>query len=82
MARLYYAVVQRIRGKQAQLDLNPRDRVHGMGLADRVGADLAQADAADLALLDQLGQCSDGGLDGNLRINPCKLEDVNSLDTT
>lgn len=53
-----------------------------MGLADRVGADLAQADAADLALLDQLGQCSDGGLDGNLRINPCKLEDVNSLDTT
>lgn len=37
-----------------------------MGLADRVRADLTQADTADLALLDQFGQGRDRGLNGTL----------------
>ena len=75
MARVHDAVVKRVRGEQAQLYLDSRDGMYGMGLANRVRANLAQADAADLALLDR-------GLDGDVRVASCTFEDVDGLDAT
>jgi len=53
-----------------------------MGLADRVRADLAQADAADLALLGQFGQGLDRGLDGDVGVDPRTFKDVDGLGAT
>ena len=50
MARVRYAIVQRVGRKEAQLYFDGRDGMHGMGFADGGGADLAKADAGDLAL--------------------------------
>ena len=56
--------------------------MYGVRLANRLRADFAQANAADLALLDQIGQGLDRGLDRDGRINPRTLKDVDSLDAT
>ena len=82
MARICDTVVKRIGSEQAQLDLDSRDGMYGMGLVDRVRADLTQADAADLALLDQLGQGLDRDLDGDVRVAPRTFKDVDGLGTT
>ncbi len=82
MARVRDTVVKRVGGEQAQLDLDCRDGMYGMGLTDCVRADLAQADAADLALLDQLGQCLDRDLDGDVEVAPRTFKDVDGLGTT
>lgn len=74
-----HAILQRARGEQAQLNLDGRNGMHGIGTPDRRSADLAQADAADLALGDQLGQCLDGRLDRHLRVDARALEDVDLL---
>jgi hypothetical protein len=50
--------------------------VHGVSAADCGGASLGQADVADLALGDQLGQGADGALDGGLRIDPVLVVQV------
>ena len=47
-----------------------------MGAADRGGAGLGQADVADLALGDQLGQRADGVLDGRVRVDPVLVVQV------
>ena len=79
MARVHDTVMKRVRCKQAQLDLHNRDGKYGMGLADRVRADLAQADATDLALLNQFGQDVDRGVDGDVRVDPRTFENIDGL---
>ena len=80
MAHVCNAVVERIGREQTQLDLNSQDGMYGMGFADRVRANLTQADAADLALLDQCGQGLDRGLDGDVGVDPRTFEDVDGFD--
>ena len=46
------------------------------GAADRLGADLGQADVADVAGLDQLGDRADGLLDRHVRVEPGGPVDV------
>ena len=55
MARVRDAVVQRVRREEAQLYFDGRNGMDGMGFADGVGADFAEADAGDLALFEQFG---------------------------
>jgi hypothetical protein len=50
--------------------------VHGVSAPDCGGAGLGQADVADLALGDQLGQGADGVLDGGLRVDPVLVVQV------
>ena len=78
-ARVRDTVVKRVGREQAQLDLDSRDGVYRMGLADGVCADLTQADAANLALLDQFSQGLDRGLDGNVGVAPRTFKDVDCL---
>ena len=66
----------RVAGPQRVLGLQRGDRVHGVGAADRVGAGLGQADVADLALGDQLGQRADGVLDRGVRVDPVLVVQV------
>ena len=79
MARVRDAVVQRVRREQAQLDLDSRDGMHGVGFADGVGADLAEADAGDLALFEKFGHGLDRGLDRHVGIAPRAFEDVDGF---
>jgi hypothetical protein len=79
MACVRNTVVKGVGREQAQLDLDGRDGMYGMGLADRVRAGLAQPDAADLALLDQFGQRLDQGLDRDLGVDPRTFKDVDRL---
>ena len=69
MAGIHDTILQRIRREQAQLDLNGRDGVHGIGFANGARADLAQTNASNLALLDQVGQSLDRGFDRSIRID-------------
>ena len=55
-------------GEQGVLDLQVADRVDGVRAADGLGADLGQADVADVAGLDQLGDRADGLLDRDGRV--------------
>jgi hypothetical protein len=55
------------------------ERVYGVGAADRFGAGLGQADAQDLALRDQLGQCTDGVLDRCVRVDPVLVVEVDAV---
>ena len=50
--------------------------MHGVSAPDCGGAGLGQADVADLALGDQLGQGADGVLDGGLRVDPVLVVQV------
>ena len=50
--------------------------MHRVGSADRVGPGLGQADVADLALRDQLGEGADGVLDGRVRVDPVLVVQV------
>ena len=61
------------------LDLQVGDRVHRGGAADRVGADLGQADVAHVAGLHQLGDGADGLLDRHLRVDAGRPVDVDVL---
>ena len=82
MARVRDTVVERVAREQAQLNLDSGDGMDGMGLADRVRVDLAQTDAANLALLDQFRQSLDRGLDGDLGVAPRTFKDVDGLGAT
>ena len=65
-----------VAGPQGVLGLQRGDRVHSVGAADGCGAGLGQADEADLALSDQLGQGADGVLDGRVRVDPVLVVQV------
>jgi hypothetical protein len=80
MAYFHNAVMKRVGREQAQLDLDGRDGMHGVGPADGILAGLAQADAADLALRDELRQGRDRGLDRDVGVDPRAFEDVDGLD--
>ena len=79
MARVRDTVIKRVGREQAQLDLDSRDGMYCMGLADGVCADLTQADAANLAILDQFSQGLDRGLDGNVGVAPRTFEEIDCL---
>lgn len=68
--------------ENAELDLDCRDGVHGVRAADGRGADLAEADAADLAFLDEFREGLDGGFDGDIGVDSSALEDVNLFAAT
>ncbi len=70
----------RVTGPQGVLGLQRGDRVHGVGAADRVRAGLGQADVADLAFGDQVGQRADGLLDGGIRVDPVLVVQVDVVD--
>ena len=79
MAGVRDTVVEGIRREEAQFDLNGSDGMYGVGFADRVRADFAEADAANLTLLEQVGQGLDRGLDGDVGIASRAFEDVDGL---
>ena len=54
--------------------------MHRVGATDRGGAGLGQADVADLALRDQLGESADGLLDRRLRVDPMLVVEVDVVD--
>ena len=56
--------------QQRVLDLQVGDRVDGGGAADRLGADLGQADVAHVAGLDHLRDRPDRLLDRHVRVEP------------
>jgi hypothetical protein len=53
--------------------------VYGVGPADRGGAGLGQPDVADLALGDELGQRTDGVLDGRVRVDPVLVVQIDVI---
>ena len=61
--------VLEVAGPQGVLRLQRGDRVDGVGAADRVGPGRGQADVADLALGDELGDRADGVLDRRVRVD-------------
>ena len=61
---------------QRVLRLQRGDRVDGVGAADRVRPGLGQADVADLALGDELGQGADGVLDRRVRVDAVLVVEV------
>ncbi len=63
-------------GDERVLDLEVADRVDGGGAAQGVGADLGEADVADVAGLDQLGDRADGLLDRHGGVQPGGAVDV------
>ena len=65
---------------QRIFDLQVGDRMHGRGAADRLGADLGQADMADIAGLHQVGDGADRVLDRHVRIEPRRAVDVDMVD--
>ena len=65
---------------QRIFDLQVGDRVHGRGAADRLGADLRQADMPDIACLHQIGDRADRILDRHIRIEPRRPVDVDMVD--
>lgn len=63
--RLNDAILQRLSTPQRELNFNSLNLGDLGGAADGGGADLAQGDATDIAVLDVLGDGGDGGLDLN-----------------
>ena len=61
---------------QRVLRLHGGDRVHGVRAADRLRRRLAQADVADLALLDQRRHRSHGFFDGHLGVDAMLVVEV------
>jgi hypothetical protein len=61
---------------QRVFDLQVGDRVHGMGLADGLGADFRQADVAHIAGLDHVGDGADRVLDRHVRVQARRAVDV------
>ena len=74
--------MKRIGCKEAHLNLHSQDGMDSLSLLNGIGADLAQADAADFSFFDEFGQRCDGSFDGNIGIYPRTFEDVDSLDAT
>ena len=66
----------RVAGPQRVLGLQRRDRVHGVRPADGVDPGFGQADVADLALGDQLGEGADDLLDRRVRVDPVLVVQV------
>src|SRR5690606_10955593 len=62
--------------QQGVLDLQVADRVDGRGAAQRRGADLGQADVADVSGLDEFGDGADGVLDGHAGVEAGGTVDV------
>ena len=70
-ARRRNAVLEDLERPQRELDLDGRDGVHSVRLADRSSTDLRQADALDLARLDILCDIANGLLKRHRQINTC-----------
>ena len=66
--------------EERPLALQRRDRVHGAGGAQRVGADLAEADVPDLSLRDEFGQPAHGVLDRHVGIAAMHVVEVDVVD--
>ena len=62
------------------LDLQIADRVHLRGAADGLGADLGQADVADVAGLHHVGDRADGVLDRDGGVEARRAVDVDVID--
>jgi hypothetical protein len=62
VACIHDPVLQRVRREETQLDLDSRNWVHSMCLANRICIDLAQANTSDFAFCHQLSQCFDRDL--------------------
>ena len=65
---------------QRIFDLQVDDRMDGCGPADGVGADFGQADMADIAGLDHVGDGADRVFDRHVRIEPGRAVDVDIVD--
>ena len=70
-----------VTGEQRVLRLEGGDGMHGMGAADGADPGLGEADVADLAFSDQLGQGADRLLDGSVRIHPVLVVEVDVIRT-
>lgn len=79
MASVHDTVLERIRREQIQFELDSSNWMNRKGLANCIGIDLAQANAADLALLDHFGQGLDQSLDRDVGVNPRHSKDIDSL---
>ena len=67
-------------GEQRVLALQRRDRVHGVGPADRGSTGLRQPEVADLARLDEVLHRADGLLDRHVRVDPVLEVQVDVVD--
>ena len=77
------AVVEHVLGRavgQVVEVLHAGHRHHGPGRLDLVHADLAEPDAADLALVEQVGQQAELLLGRHLGVDAVELEEVDGLD--
>ena len=77
--RVHNPVIKRIRREQTYFNLDGRDGMDGMGLANRIRTDFTQSDTADFALLDQFGQGRDRSLDRDVGVTTRTLKDVDGL---
>ena len=66
----------RVAGPERVLGLQRRDRVGGVGAADRLGRGLGEPDVADLALLDELAEGADRLLDRRLGVDAVLVVEV------
>ena len=82
MAQVCDIVLKRILREKAQLDLDSRQGMYGMGLADRICTNITQADATNLALLDLFGRGLDRGLNRDAGIARRTFKDVDCLSAT
>ena len=64
---------------QRVLALERRDRVHGVGAADRILASLGEAEEADLPLAHELGHRADDVLDRHSRVHAVLIEQVDPV---
>ena len=60
--------------------MHDRDRMHGVGAPYRLGPRFAQAQGADLALLDQLGHRSDRIFDRHVRVDAVLVVEIDDID--
>jgi hypothetical protein len=70
----------RVAGPERILHLHGAERVHGMGAADGLRTRLAQAQVADLALLDEPRHRPDGVLDRHVGVDPVLVVEVDPVD--
>src|SRR5258708_4554148 len=61
------------------LDLEVADRVDGVRAAERLGADLGEADMTDIAAFDQIGDRAYRLLDRHARVEAARAVDVDMI---
>jgi hypothetical protein len=81
MTSIHNPIIERIRRKKTQLDLNRRNRMHSMRAPNSSRTDFTQPNPPNLALRNQLRQRLYRRLDPNFRVDARAFEDIDLLGT-